>query len=256
LLSRAELKATPRGRIEAKIAQALAWDDVAWAEQQGVSFAGRNRAEHAEQALWFCGRCGGWGTLRSRGNELFCSECGHRAWCAPGGHLRHDPVSGAAAAGRSHLAAEAATPPATVADWNAQQSAELRREIAVGITAGAGAATGALPYRIPAMDYATGYRSRPLRGHGTVAVELGYETFTLTPIGDGASRRRSAPAPIAAVSIPVAQIRGIHVQYATQLEFYHDGTLHVLRSGRPQDSVMRLEETVLALQELYKTNKH
>lgn len=237
LLGARELKRSSQGEIESRITAALSWDDVAWAAEQGVSFVGRNRAEHVEQALWYCGRCGGWGMLRSGGDELVCSGCGHRAEFAPTGGLTHD----ASPASHGH------TPnPLTVAGWTTLQSAALHREITAGTTG------GALPYRISAMDYATGYRSRPLRRRGSVAVELGYEFLTMTmtltmTIND------DAPPPI---SIPVAQIRGINVQYATQLEFYHDGTLHVLRSRRPQDSVMRLEKTILALQELYKADKH
>ncbi len=247
LLSRAELGHFSRGELASRISAALAWDDVSWAQRRGVCFTGRNRAEHAEQALWYCPRCEGWGTLRSIGNELVCSECGHTTRMVATGGLRH----GAGAAGfpvsRSHSPA-----PATVAAWNALQHAALEREISTAATG------GALPYQIPAMDYATGYRSRPLQPRGPVAVELGYESLALISEAGGSSRRKPLPlgVPPSAVSIPVAYIRGIHVQYATQLEFYYGGTLHVLRSRRPQDSVMRLEDTVLALQDLYKSSKH
>lgn len=247
LLSRAELAHSSRGEIASRISAALAWDDVTWAQRQGVRFVGRYRAEHAEQALWYCPRCDGWGTLRSGGDELVCSQCGHPTRMVSTGALTHGIGVGTYPASPPYSPA-----PETVAAWNAVQHAALCREITAVKTG------GALPYRIPAMDYATGYRSRPLRPRGSVAVELGYESLTLIPVAGGSSRRKPLPAGVlpAAISIPVAQIRGIHVQYATQLEFYHDGALHVLRSQRPQDSVMRLEETVLALQELYKDGNH
>ena len=230
VLSRHEVRSLPLGEITRRIADALEFDEGRWQERTGVRFVARNRAEHMERAFFRCPECGGWDTIRSRGDEVRCTACTFRAWFAPSGRLYSRSA-------RSTTGASAALPPVFRShQWNRWQLETLRQSLEAG-------GNGALPYRVPAVYYLTGYRSRPLRPRGMV--ELALTSTHLTLGGDGID-----------VRIPVADLRGVNVQYAAQLEFYTDGRLHVLRMQRPQDSAYRIEVTIGMLQELYKPTKH
>ena len=117
------------------------------------------------------------------------------------------------------------------------------------------------PYRIREVEYLTGYRSRRLRHHGRYRLELHADHLRLTPNTSGTDAAGDAAGDVhsgtdattpTSLEIPVQAMRGIHVQYATQVEFYADGRLHVLRMLHPQDSAYRLEMTVLTLQDVFR----
>lgn len=70
-----QLKAMTADEVNAVINRDIAED--AWERQRldPVSYTGKNRAEGLERALCLCPRCRRIGTLRTRGNRIFCS-CG------------------------------------------------------------------------------------------------------------------------------------------------------------------------------------
>ncbi|MBQ5977808.1 MAG: 1-acyl-sn-glycerol-3-phosphate acyltransferase [Oscillospiraceae bacterium] len=81
----------------------------AWARQRvrPVSYKGKRRAEGLEKALYLCPRCHQIGTLKTRGDRLFCS-CGLS--------LRYEETG----------FFEPAEPFATIADWDAWQRSALK----------------------------------------------------------------------------------------------------------------------------------
>jgi 1-acyl-sn-glycerol-3-phosphate acyltransferase len=224
ILTRDELRSLPRNEINRRINDALIFDEGPWQDATGVPFVGRDRAEHLERAFYLCPDCGSWGTIRSRECTADCIACGWSAWMGASGKLYRRTGDTA-----SSLLPAVFRP----TDWSRAQDNELRRSIRSG--GPQDHVPGALPYHLPRVHYLTGYRSRPLTSHGDAAVTLDQEALRLCP----------------GPTVPIAAISGINVQYATQLEFYAGGTLHVLRMGRPEDSAFRIETTVLALQELY-----
>jgi 1-acyl-sn-glycerol-3-phosphate acyltransferase len=237
ILTREELRSLPRGEISRRIEEALNFDEGAWQNATGVAFIGTGRAEHLERAFFLCPECGAWGTIRSGGSRTGCVACGWSAWMGPSGKLygRHGAAGDAADSGDPQRVLPPVFP---TTDWSRLQDERLRRAIHGGgpLLAGQDRTDHpALPWALPRAHYLTGYRSRPLTPRGEVRLTLDHESLRLSP------------GPV----IPIAAISGINVQYATQLEFYAGGTLHVLRMVRPEDSAFRIETTVLALQELY-----
>lgn len=228
ILSRTELRTLPRSRIAERLARALTFDEASWQEKHGIRFVGRNRACHAEQAVFWCPACGSWDTFSSHGNELTCADCAYRVWFGGSGRLL--------AVGPSALPGVF-----RMRDWNARQLNELEQQLFDA----AHGPPGPLPLRTAPLKHLIGYRSRPLRPRGTVVLELDRRDLRLS----------------SGLQVPVAEIDGINVQFAHQLEFYAGGVLHVLRadvtgSALQHASVYRVEQTVLMLQDLYKVAKH
>jgi len=219
ILTRGEIRNLPREEVFRRIADSVTHNETEWQRETGLLFIHPRRAEHAETALFRCPSCGGWDTLHSNGNTLTCGTCGYATWFAPSGTLYEVAPDGTR---RYHRYG-------SVAAWNAAQLTELNRQL--------DDPQGPLPLVIDDADLLTGYRSRVLYPHGSVAISLTRDALTLTSVGTGRAQQ-----------IPVDTISGIHVQYAHQLEFYSRGRLYVLRMKRPGDSAYRLEETVLAIQ--------
>ncbi|MFW5643782.1 MAG: lysophospholipid acyltransferase family protein [Alkalispirochaeta sp.] len=221
ILTRSEIRHLPREEVFRRIATSVTHDETKWQRETGLLFIHPRRAEHAETALFRCPACGGWDTLHSAGNTLTCGACGFTTWFAPSGTLYEVAPDGTR---RYHRYG-------SVAAWNVAQLAELDRRLEDP--------QGPLPLTIDDADLLTGYRSRVLYPHGSVAISLTRDTLALTGSGCGSDRTRQ---------IPVDTISGVHVQYAHQLEFYSRSRLYVLRMKRPGDSAYRLEETILAIQ--------
>ncbi|MFW5694350.1 MAG: lysophospholipid acyltransferase family protein [Alkalispirochaeta sp.] len=227
-----ELTHLPRSLIHQRLERALAWNDHDWQRATGVRFVGRRPAEGVEQALYWCPACGAWGTIRGEHERIHCTVC------ATTGHLTASGrLSGVVVSSTGELLPN-------VAVWGARQAVALNAALR-GTREGG---PGLLPYHFFA-HYATGYRSRPLHSVGPVRGVLTKETLTLHPVA-------RAPAARAVPQFLLTAIGAIHVQYTRQLEFYAEGTLHVLRVSGRRDSAARIEATVLSLHELYKVTKH
>ncbi len=66
--------------IEDAINRAIYHDDYAWNKAQGYHYdIGEKGAEDLEDLLFWCPRCGRQHTMATRGNTIFCSECGNGA---------------------------------------------------------------------------------------------------------------------------------------------------------------------------------
>lgn len=66
--------------IEDIINKKLYHDDYAWnKERKHVYDIGEDIAEHLEDILFWCPKCNKQHTMKSKGNEIWCSECGNKA---------------------------------------------------------------------------------------------------------------------------------------------------------------------------------
>ena len=66
--------------IEDIINKKLYHDDYAWnKERKHVYDIGEDIAEHLEDILFWCPKCNKQHTMKSKGNEIWCSDCGNKA---------------------------------------------------------------------------------------------------------------------------------------------------------------------------------
>ena len=66
--------------IEQAINRAIYHDDYAWNKIHQYSYnIGENGAEHLEDLLFWCPKCGRQHTMKTKGNTIFCTECGNGA---------------------------------------------------------------------------------------------------------------------------------------------------------------------------------
>ena len=200
VLTREEISRLSKEEVTRRIANSVTHDESQWQRATGTLFIDARRAEHVETALFLCPACGTWDTLRSAGATFTCTACGDRTWMAPSGTLYHladarRPNHRPDRPHRAHPVFSTARRSfarfrhhrfPTVAAWNAWQLQRLHEEIATPTP-------GALPYRIPAADLLTGFRSRVLRPRGTVTVELTRDVLHLSPVARPSAQPRAHP---------------------------------------------------------------
>ncbi len=252
VLTREEIAGLNRHEITERIARSVEHNETRWQRESGHLFIHPRRAEDVEQALFYCPDCDSWDGIRSHQDTLSCIHCGRQSWIAPSGRLyalHTGDHAGGAGNGKSGGPLRRYRTPDTVDSWNFLQRAVLKERVGL-LTSGTGSSHSLpIPVIVEEARYYTGHRSRVLTPHGRVHMKLTAHHLTITPLsgpadGQGARDRRNTER----FAIPIAEITGIHVQYAHQLEFYRGRKLHVFRMLRPADSAYRMEETVLALQ--------
>lgn len=75
-----ELEQLTPAEIEDKLNRAIYHDDYAWNKIQGHHYdIGENGAEDLEDLLFWCPKCGKQHTMVTKGNTIFCTECGNGA---------------------------------------------------------------------------------------------------------------------------------------------------------------------------------
>ena len=75
-----ELEQLTPEQIEEKINRAIYHDDYAWNKVHKHRYdIGENGAEDLEDLLFWCPRCGRQHTMATKGNTIFCKECGNGA---------------------------------------------------------------------------------------------------------------------------------------------------------------------------------
>lgn len=177
-----------------RITSALEFDEFAWQRGRMIPFRGTKPAENLELTLFACPACGGIGTLRSGGETLACTACGHAVryteygFFEPGsGALHHDSVR----------------------SWNLWQQEHLARYIAERY-----AARDGLPVlRDGNTLLLTGYKSAPLKKAFFGEIVLYTDRIEFVPL------RRPK------LVFPLDQVAGMNVQNNERLEFYSGGTL-------------------------------
>ena len=75
-----QLEAMSPQEIEDTINRAIYHDDYAWNKIHKHRYdIGENGAEHLEDLLFWCPKCGRQHTMATKGNTIFCTECGNGA---------------------------------------------------------------------------------------------------------------------------------------------------------------------------------
>lgn len=199
-----QLAAMTREEVLAAIRRDL-WLD-AYAEQlaQPRRFRGPRLAEYLETTLFLCPRCGGCGTLRSKGDRFACS-CGLA--------LRYTPY------GMLEAEAGAEAPFATVRDWYAWQ----KRRLADLAAAHAQDTDTMLLRDIGQRLYRCDGYQRALIGTGEFAMYADRAAFT--------------PADGAALVFPFASVAKFSCQERMLLSFVAGGQLYELISPFPRAAV-------------------
>ena len=219
-----ELRSAPLSTLTERLETALAFDEDSWQATTGQLFVAPRRAEGLEQVLFQCYHCGAWDHIETAGDYIACRCCGSRWWYGPSGALypRRVPLPDRWS-------------PITVADWQNRQLPALAAALQFPAP-GNSPQPGPLPYFCPGVQLFTGYRTRPLTPHGVVECRL--------------TRRELVVGTPPATTVPIAEIQGLNVQYAAQLEFYWRRRLYVLRFHRSSASAYRVEQTIKRLQEI------
>lgn len=79
ILNSEELDTFSVDEIYRRVLSAIDFDDYQWQRKNRVTFKGTRLAEGAELVLYKCPKCLAEFTLRSKGNKLFCLNCGNEA---------------------------------------------------------------------------------------------------------------------------------------------------------------------------------
>jgi uncharacterized membrane protein YdjX (TVP38/TMEM64 family)/1-acyl-sn-glycerol-3-phosphate acyltransferase/ribosomal protein S27AE len=115
LFTSADLELLPVEEIEARLQEALAYDEYKWQEATGITFKGKRFAEGLEDILYICPKCRREFTLTAKGDTLTCGHCGLKV------KLDH-----------SYRFISTDKIPATIADWFDWQKEFEREKIVAG----------------------------------------------------------------------------------------------------------------------------
>ena len=75
IVSREELSALGAEEVDSIIQRELKFNEFEFNRTAQITFRGKHKAEYLESMLFYCPQCGVMNSLRSRGNEFFCTEC-------------------------------------------------------------------------------------------------------------------------------------------------------------------------------------
>lgn len=168
LFTAEEIAALTPAEIEDKINAALYHDDYAWNLAAGHHYAiGENGAEHLEDLLFWCPRCGARHTMKGEGNRFFCTACGNGMTLLDTYEMV--PFD------------ETSVIPRTQTEWFQKQRELYRREVAEeGYTLTERVTLGMLPEHGKLKDGAT---SLPV-GEGTLTLDRTGLTYDGTKNGE------------------------------------------------------------------------
>ncbi len=111
-----EVSSLSTDELYARIEEKIYVDDYMWQKERMVPFSGKYKAKGLDKLIYLCPKCGREFTMRTDGNEIFCTECGNRGYMDEYGFL--------------HPKSEKDSIPEFVPDWAELQRDALRREIA------------------------------------------------------------------------------------------------------------------------------
>lgn len=218
------LSTTPVESLSLDLDQALNHDEFSDSYLAGKPYRSPRRAEHLELSLYLCSNCESFGSLRSRGNRLFCSACG--AFWKLDCFYQLQPQS---APYRSFT---------RIPEWDAWQAQTVQEK--------ARRATAEAPNHPIVSDMGVlllqGRRANPLRRIRTGTLILFPDRLELATL----SGER--------LQFPLHTLEGITVLKRQLLEFYQGRTLYQVRFPFRYMSARKWQDLMLALQD-YQTSK-
>ncbi len=154
--------------IESAINRAIYHDDYAWNREKGYHYdIGDKGAEHLEDLLFWCPKCGRQHTMATEGNRIFCTHCGNGATLTDTYELV--PFDGSCVI------------PATQTQWFNAQRELIRREVEdEGFVLEERVTLGMLPRYALLKNQKT---SEPV-GEGTLRLDRSGLTYTGTRDGE------------------------------------------------------------------------
>lgn len=117
ILTPEQIKSMTVEEINAKVKEALSYDDYRYQKEQGILVTEPFRAEGLHKVLYQCPHCMAESKMDSKGTELFCKECGKR-W-----NLNEDGTL---------TALEGETEFSHIPDWFDWERAQVCKQIAEG----------------------------------------------------------------------------------------------------------------------------
>ena len=79
LFTEEEAKTLDKDEIMKRLIEALSYDEFEFQKRENVLVSGTDKAENFETMFYKCPCCGKEFTIRSKGNDVFCTECGAKA---------------------------------------------------------------------------------------------------------------------------------------------------------------------------------
>lgn len=62
--------------IERMLEQAIAFNDYEWNREKQIVYKSKQKAEGLEGYLYYCPKCHHYHTIKTKGNDIFCTDCG------------------------------------------------------------------------------------------------------------------------------------------------------------------------------------
>lgn len=79
LFKKEELRSLTNEQILEKLHVALAYDDFKFAKENNLTFKGKAKAEGLENLIHICPHCLNQGSIKTKGDKIYCSHCGLEA---------------------------------------------------------------------------------------------------------------------------------------------------------------------------------
>ena len=218
-----EIAALTPEEIEDRINERLYHDDYAWNLEAGHHYAiGDTGAEHLEDLLFWCPRCGGRHTMKGEGNRFLCTACGNGMTLLDTYEMV--PLD------------ETSVIPRTQTEWFRLQREEIRREVAAeGYTLTEHVTLGMLP------------EHGKLKG-GATSLPVGEGTLTLDRSGLTYDGTRNSEPFCFHIDIKSLPTYGMCTDLSRFYTFYNGQFMEFY----PEHSVV--EEFFLATEELHRQN--
>ncbi len=70
-------------KIETMLEEAIAFNDYDWNREKQIVYRSKEKAEGLERYVYYCPVCHGYQTIKTKGNDISCSHCGHLATINP-----------------------------------------------------------------------------------------------------------------------------------------------------------------------------
>lgn len=204
-----ELKKASDDDIYHKLTKFFDHDEYEIQRREMIAFAGKDRAEYLEIALFVCPECRKIGTMVSKGDDLYCTDCGYTVYyneyCffeAEKGTLYHE----------------------TIREWNLWQIEYLAGYLSRRNNDSA----DEMILEDTEINLSTGYKTNPLESQGTGRLQLFNDRIEFH---DGEKS--------ASFTFPIQKIEGANVHEDEKLEFYLDDTLYRIDSENKRLSMYK-----------------
>lgn len=201
-----QLKGKRVDEIYQMLTDALSYDAYEFQKRERIIFKSERRAEYVEHVLYLCPHCGSLDTLRSKGNDLKCTNCSYEVSMDSYGFF---------------TIPEGQEGYRSVAEWNSYQRSELSRRFSTHEFDDKPLFGG------DTVKLFTGYRDSAMTSHGEVLVNMTSRGIT--------ARTESGKE----YDFSFDSIDSLTVAMQRNLEFYKDSVMYRLQFPAPRGSAYK-----------------